>query len=84
MRATGMPLRIHDVVEARAMGMDPAYIAAMRRYGINGTLNDYQGMRAVGVTADFVGKLRKRGITTTSPDELTGMRAVSDDPDPDP
>jgi hypothetical protein len=56
----------------------------MRRYGINGTLYDYQGMRAVGVTANFVAKLRKRGINITSPGKLTELRAVNEDPDPNP
>jgi len=84
MRATGVPFSLQDLVEARAMGIDPSYIAAMRRYGINGTLYDYQGMRAVGVTADFVARLRKRGINITSPGKLTELRAVNDDPDPNP
>jgi len=64
------------------MGLDPSYIAAMHRYGINGAPQDYQGMQAVGVTADFVSKLRKRGITITSPHQLTELRAANDDPDP--
>jgi beta-lactamase regulating signal transducer with metallopeptidase domain len=84
MRATGMTLSLQDLVEARAMGIDPSYITAMRRYGINGTLYDYQGMRAVGVTANFVAKLRKRGINITSPGKLTELRAVNEDPDPNP
>jgi len=84
MRATGVPFSLQDLVEARAMGIDPSYIAAMRRYGINGTLYDYQGMRAVGVTAAFVARLRKRGINITSPGKLTELRAVNDDPDPNP
>lgn len=84
MRATGLSLSLQDLVGARAMGIDPSYIAAMRRYGVNGTLSDYQGMRAVGVTAEFIAKLRKRGITITSPGRLTELRAVNDDPDPDP
>ena len=84
MRATGVPFSLQDLVEARAMGIDPSYIAAMRRYGINGTLYDYQGMRAVGVTADFIARLRKRGINITSPGKLTELRAVNDDPDPNP
>jgi hypothetical protein len=84
MRATGMALSLQDLVEARAMGIDPSYIAAMRHYGINGTLYDYQGMRSVGVTADYVARLRKRGINITSPNKLTELRAVNDDPDPNP
>lgn len=84
MRATGMRLSIEDLIEARGMGLSASYIAAMRRFGINGSLDDYQGMRAVGVTVEFVGKLRKRGINVTSPDELTGLRAVNGALDPDP
>ena len=82
MRATGMRLSLEDVVEARAMGLSPSYVAAMRGFGINGDLDDYQGMRAVGVTASFVSKLRARGINTTSPDELTSLRAAGASQDP--
>lgn len=82
MRETGLVEDWDDVVHARAMGADPAYISALRRMGIKGSLNDYQGMRAVGVTPAFIRGLRAKGIRTTSPDELTSLRAsgLADDP----
>ena len=64
------------------MGLSAAYIAAMRRFGIKGDLDDYQGMRSVGVNADFVRRLRSRGIKTTDPDELTSLRAAGSAGDP--
>jgi hypothetical protein len=82
MRATGMRLSLEDVIEARSMGLSASYIAAMRGFGIKGELDDYQGMRSVGVTASFVRKLRSQGINSTSPEELTSLRAAGSDRDP--
>src|SRR3569623_3804332 len=75
MREAGMGGDREELIGARVMGLDPGYIAALRRLGVKGSFNDYHGMRAVGVTPAFVRSLREKGIRTTSPDELTSLRA---------
>lgn len=82
MREAGMGGDWDELIGARAMGLDPGYVTALRRLGIRGSFNDYQEMRAVGVTPAFIRGLRAKGVRTTSPDELTSLRAsgLADDP----
>lgn len=81
MRAAGLSGTFEQLLGARALRIDPAYIGAMRKLGVNGSLDDYQGMISLGVTPQYVRKLRARGIDVTSPDKLTGLKAVGFDPD---
>nr|WP_294814234.1 M56 family metallopeptidase [uncultured Sphingomonas sp.] len=82
MRAAGLS-DFEELTSARALRIDPAYIGAMRRLGVNGSIDDYQGMISLGITPDYVRRLRARGIRVTSPDKLTSMKALGFDPDKD-
>lgn len=82
MRAAGLS-DFEELTSARALRIEPAYIGAMRRLGVNGSIDDYQGMISLGITPDYVRRLRARGIRVTSPDKLTSMKALGFDPDKD-
>jgi bla regulator protein BlaR1 len=82
MRAAGLS-DFEELTSARALQIEPAYIGAMRRLGVNGSVDDYQGMISLGITPDYVRRLRARGIRVTSPDKLTSMKALGFDPDKD-
>lgn len=70
---------IEKAIEAKATGVTPEYIAAMR--AAVPTLSrlefaDFSGMKAVGVTPEFARELAGAGFPRISADELTEARAV--------
>jgi bla regulator protein blaR1 len=70
---------IDAVVEAKAVGVTPEYIAAMRASAArlaNLDFNEFSGLRAVGVTPDFARGLVAAGFPSISADELMQARAV--------
>lgn len=70
---------IDSVIEAKAIGITPEYIAAMRasapRLG-NLDFNEFSGLRAVGVTPEFARGLVAAGFPSISADELMQARSV--------
>jgi beta-lactamase regulating signal transducer with metallopeptidase domain len=76
--------RIHDrnldaAIEAKAVGVTPEYIAAMRAAAPRlGSLDfsDFSGLRAVGVTPDYARALVAAGFPGINADELMEARAV--------
>jgi bla regulator protein blaR1 len=70
---------IDSVIEAKAVGVTPEYIAAMRASAprlANLNFNEFSGLRAVGVTPDFARGLVAAGFPSISADDLMQARAV--------
>lgn len=70
---------IEKAIEAKATGVTPEYIAAMRTAVPSLSrleFADFSGMRAVGVTPVFARELAGAGFPRISADELTEARAV--------
>jgi hypothetical protein len=70
---------IDAVIEAKAIGVTPEYIAAMRASAprlANLDFNEFSGLRAVGVTSEFARGLVAAGFPSISADELMQARAV--------
>lgn len=70
---------IDAVIEAKAVGVTPEYIAAMRASAprlANLDFNEFSGLRAVGVTPEFARGLVSSGFPSISADELMQARAV--------
>lgn len=70
---------IDAIVAAKAVGISPDYIDAIRRAAPQLgpiSLDDATGMRAVGVTPDFVAALAASGMQNLSVDNITAARAV--------
>ena len=70
---------IDAVIEARAVGVTPEYIAAMRASVprlADLDFNEFSGLRAVGVTPDFARGLVASGFSSINADELMQARAV--------
>ncbi len=67
------------VIEAKAVGVTPEYIAAMRaavpRLG-NLQFSDFSGLRAVGVTPEYARALVAAGFPSITADELMEARSV--------
>ena len=70
---------IDAAIEAKAVGVTPEYIAAMRaavpRLG-SLQFGDFSGLRAVGVTPDYARALVAAGFPSITADELMEARAV--------
>ena len=67
------------VIEARAVGVTPEYVAAMRAAVPRLARLDYEdfaGLKAVGVTPDYARSLVAAGLRNIDSDELTEARAV--------
>lgn len=70
---------IETAIEAKATGVTPEYIAAMRAAVPSLSVLDFanfSGMKAVGVTPDFARGLAVAGFPRITADELTEARAV--------
>jgi bla regulator protein BlaR1 len=70
---------IDAVIEAKAVGVTPEYIAAMRASApslADLDFNEFSGLRAVGVTPDYARGLVAAGFRSISADELMQARAV--------
>jgi bla regulator protein BlaR1 len=70
---------IDRAIGARAVGVTPEYVGAMRAAApklSNADLDDLTGMRAVGVTPEFARDLASAGFPSITADELTEARAV--------
>jgi hypothetical protein len=70
---------IEKAIEAKATGVTPEYIAAMRAAVPSLSrlqFADFSGMKAVGVTPQFARELAGAGFPRISADELTEARAV--------
>jgi hypothetical protein len=70
---------IRRVIEAKAVGLTPEYIAAMRASAprlTNLQFSDFTGLRAVGVTPEFARGLVAAGFPSITADELMEARAV--------
>jgi bla regulator protein blaR1 len=70
---------IDNAIEAKAVGVTPEYIAAMRAAVprlANLDFSEFSGMRAVGVTPDFARAMVAAGFPNITADELTEARAV--------
>jgi bla regulator protein BlaR1 len=88
--ADGDPIRRHNdsvidrVIEMKAVGVTPEYLAAVRGASpalANADLDDIVGMRAVGVTPEYIRQLAAAGLGTLNVDQLTEARAVGVDAD---
>ncbi|MFL6754738.1 MAG: M56 family metallopeptidase, partial [Sphingomicrobium sp.] len=83
-RQRGNNVSIDRVIEMRAVGITPEYLAAIRSASpaMRGAdLDDVVGMRAVGVTPEFIRGMATAGLTNLDADELTQARAVGLTPD---
>ena len=79
--AAGFPkLTVDDVVQARALGIDPTYIRRMRSAGVKGDLDNLAELRAVGVTPEFVARAKQAGVNPNDTDRLTSMQVLGVDP----
>ena len=70
---------VDRAIGARAVGVTPEYVGAMRSAApklSNADLDDLTGMRAVGVTPEFAHDLAAAGFPSITADELTEARAV--------
>jgi len=70
---------IDRVIEMKAVGVTPEYMAAIRSASPalrNADLDDVVQMRAVGVTPEYIRELTAAGLGNLSADELTEARAV--------
>jgi len=70
---------IEKAIKAKATGVTPEYIAAMRAAVPSLSrldFADFSGMRALGVTPDFARELAGAGFPRITADELTQARAV--------
>jgi len=75
---------IDRIIEMRAVGVTPEYLAAIRAASpaLRGAdLDDVVSMRAVGVTPDFIRGMVASGLANLDADELTQARAVGLTPD---
>jgi bla regulator protein BlaR1 len=75
---------IDTVIEMKALGVTPEFVAAMRSASPalrDADLDDVVGMRAVGVTPDYVRQIVGAGYANADADELTQLRAVGVTPD---
>ena len=70
---------IEDAIEAKAVGVTPEYIAAMRAAVprlAQLDFSEFSSMKAVGVTPDFARALAAAGFPSITAEELTEARAV--------
>ena len=70
---------IDAVIAAKAVGVTPEYIAAMRASAprlANLDFDEFSGLRAMGVTPEFARGLATAGFPSISADELMQARAV--------
>ena len=75
---------IDRIIEMKAVGVTPEYMAAMRGASPrmrNADLDDIVGLRAVGVTPDYIRSLAIAGMPNLDADELTEAKAVGVTPD---
>ena len=75
---------IDRIIEMKAVGVTPEYMAAMRGASprMRGAdLDDIVGLRAVGVTPDYIRSLANAGMPNLDPDDLTQARAVGVTPE---
>jgi hypothetical protein len=81
--SAGFPsLNAHELMEARAVGLNAGYISAMRSAGIEGDLDDFIQLRAVGVSPGFAARARAAGIHHLDADMLIEMGALGTTDDP--
>ena len=66
------------IIGARAVGVTPEYIDAMRAAGFNGSIDDLTGARAVGVTPEF-GRQMRQYDPDVDLDTLIGAKATGMD-----
>ena len=64
-----------DIIAAKATGVDPAYINAMRRVFPNADVGDLVGAKAVGIDPAYARDMR-RYFPDVNLDDLTAMRAM--------
>ena len=72
-------LSIDRIIEMKAVGVTPEFLAQMRAASPrmrNADLDDVVGLRAVGVTPDYVRSLSAAGLPNLSADDLTQAKAV--------
>jgi beta-lactamase regulating signal transducer with metallopeptidase domain len=72
-------LSIDRIIEMKAVGVTPEFMATMRAASPrmrSADLDDIVGLRAVGVTPDYVRSLAMAGLPNLSADELTEAKAV--------
>ena len=70
---------IHRVIVARAIGVTPEYVGAMRAAAprlVKLEVQEFSGLRAVGVTPEFARALVIAGFPSITADELVEARAV--------
>ncbi len=75
---------IDQVIEMRAVGVTPQYMAEMRAASPrlrSASLDEIVGLRAVGVMPDYVRGMTAAGLGNLDADELTQARAVGVMPD---
>jgi hypothetical protein len=75
---------IDQIIEMKAIGISPEYVAAMRAAVPrlrNADPSDLVGMKAVGVTPEYARSMAAIGFRDLDDDSLTGARAVGVTPD---
>jgi len=83
-RSRTRDLTIDQIIQMRAVGVTPDYLAAMRAASPrlrNASFDDVVGLRAVGVMPDYVRGMTAAGLGNLDADELTQARAVGVMPD---
>ena len=79
MRDRAYDLSIDRIIEMKAVGVTPEFMAQMRAASPrmrNADLDDVVGLRAVGVTPEYVRSLSAAGLPNLSADDLTQAKAV--------
>ena len=80
----GRDRELHAIIGARAVGVTPEYIEAIRRAAPQLgpiSLDDATSMRAVGVTPEYVQAMMSTGLRIRSFDDIVSARAVGVNPD---
>jgi hypothetical protein len=77
-----MPVSYSDLMSARALGLEPDYIAAMRDLGITGSFADFRTLWSVRITPTTVRDLKAKGVVVTLPRQLLALRETEPQPRP--
>ena len=83
-RPRNRELTIDQIIQMRAVGVTPEYLAAMRAASprlARASFDDVVGLRAVGVMPDYVRGMTAAGLGDLDADELTQARAVGVTPE---
>jgi hypothetical protein len=81
--AAGFPsIDADDLIQARVLGLNGAYIRAMRNAGARGDLDDFAQLLTIGIDPGFVERARRAGVNVSDADEIVQLHALGGAPLP--